>query len=50
MDIQTECEGDWKRIRSYQAHKAARTRKSNRSGPVDLVDAEIESLLDEASE
>ena len=41
MDIQTEREGDWKRIRSYQAHKAVRTRKSNRSGPVDLEDAEI---------
>ena len=45
MDIQTEREGDWKKIRPSQAHRAARTRKMNRNGPVDLKDTEIESLL-----
>ena len=50
MDIQTEREEDWKRIRPHQAHKAAKTRKSNRNGPADLGDDEIESLLEEAAE
>ena len=47
-----EREGEWRRIRPHQAHKVARTRKTkmNRSGPVDLEDAEIESLLGKATD
>ena len=48
MDVQTEKEGDWKRIRPGQAYKHLAARK--KAGPDEMNDDEIASLLGDASE
>ena len=50
MDIQTERDGDWRRIRPHQAYKALESRKRGTAGPKDMGEDEIESLLDAQDE
>ena len=47
MDVQTEKDGTWKRIRPHQAYKTLKTR---RNGPEEMEEDEIKSLLGEQSE
>ena len=47
MDIQSAKDGEWKRIRPHQAHRAM---KERRGGPADMDEEEILSLLGEQSE
>ena len=49
MDVQMKRDGDWKRIRPSQAHRHLATRQK-RTGPDDMGDDEIESLLGEETE
>ena len=50
MDVQTEKEGDWKRIRPQQAYNILRRRKTDGNGPADMDDDEIRSLLGDRSD
>ena len=52
MDIQTERDGDWKRIRPHQAYRVLQARREDRvgDGPADLNEEEIESLLNVSAE
>ena len=49
MDIQTEKEGEWKRVRPHQAYRALDNRK-NRDGPAEMDEDEISSLLGASNE
>ena len=51
MDIQTEPEGSWRRIRPQHSYKALGSRTRNRSGaPAEIGEDEILSLLGDKSE
>ena len=50
MDIQTEREGPWRRIRPAAARKALESRPRQNAGPADLDECELSSLLGTGSE
>ena len=47
MDIQTDKDGEWKRVRPQQAYRALKARKS---GPSEMQEDEIKSLLGDQSD
>ena len=50
MDIQTEKDGDWKRIRPQQAYKALGARATSRGGPAEMEEDGIRTLLETADD
>ena len=51
MDVQTSKEASWKRIRPKHAYKVLENgRRAGRTGPEDLEEEELKSLLGDISE
>ena len=50
MDLQTDKDGDWKRVKPDQARRALSRRPKGKEGPTGLEDDEILSLLGGSTE